>query len=60
MKAKIRKCIKCGQYTLKGICPNCNEKTKIAHPAKFSPDDPYLSLKIRVIVKNPQSSIFPV
>ncbi len=51
MKAKIRRCIKCGRYTMKEICLNCGEKTKIAHPAKFSPDDPYLNLKIKAIVK---------
>ena len=51
MKAKIRKCVKCGRYTFKEICPNCNEKTKISHPAKFSPDDPYLDLKIKVVVR---------
>lgn len=52
MKAKIRKCVKCEKYTLKDVCPYCGEKTRIAHPAKFSPDDPYLNLKIKAIMKH--------
>ena len=42
---KIRKCPKCGEYSLRETCPNCSNrnevKTKSAHPAKFSPEDPY-------------------
>ena len=32
----IKKCSKCKNYTLKEICPKCSEKSKIAHPPKFS------------------------
>ena len=35
------KCPKCGKYTLKETCPLCGEKTKLAHPPKFSTEDPY-------------------
>ncbi len=43
---KMRKCPECGSYTLKDICPNCtkpekDQKTESAHPASFSPEDPY-------------------
>ena len=41
MRVKIKKCPRCGKYTLKEICPLCGEKTKLAHPPKFSPEDPY-------------------
>lgn len=41
MRFRIRKCPKCGRYTLKEVCPVCGEKTKSAHPSKFSPEDPY-------------------
>jgi len=41
MRFKIKKCLRCGKYTLKEICPLCGEKTKLAHPPKFSPEDPY-------------------
>jgi len=41
MRFKIKKCSRCGKYTLKEICPLCGEKTKLAHPPKFSPEDPY-------------------
>jgi len=50
MRAKIRKCPKCGNYTLQLKCYRCNIDTKIAHPAKFSPDDPYLDLKVKSII----------
>ena len=33
---RIRKCPKCGRYTLKDKCPICGEKTVTAHPPKFS------------------------
>ena len=41
MRVRIKKCPKCGGYTLKEVCPVCEEKTKSAHPPKFSPEDPY-------------------
>lgn len=42
----LRKCIKCGEYTLKKrLCPYCNGEVRIPHPAKFSPDDKYAIYK---------------
>ncbi|AJC72091.1 ribosome biogenesis protein Nop10 [Thermococcus guaymasensis DSM 11113] len=41
MRFRIRKCPECGRYTLKEICPVCGAKTKVAHPPRFSPEDPY-------------------
>ncbi|MCS7385684.1 MAG: RNA-protein complex protein Nop10 [archaeon GB-1867-005] len=38
----LRKCTKCGRYTLrKDACPYCGGSLRIPHPAKFSPDDKY-------------------
>lgn len=46
----LRKCEKCGKYTLKqGTCPYCGGKVRVPHPPKFSPDDKYL--KYRMILK---------
>ncbi len=28
---KLKKCPKCGRYTLKETCPKCKQKTKEAH-----------------------------
>ncbi|AFL94669.1 putative H/ACA RNA-protein complex component Nop10p [Thermococcus cleftensis] len=41
MHFRIRKCPSCGRYTLRETCPVCGEKTKVAHPPRFSPEDPY-------------------
>ena len=41
MHTLIRKCPKCGRYTLSEICPVCGEKTVYALPPKFSPQDRY-------------------
>lgn len=42
----LRKCAKCGKYTLnKEKCPYCGGNVKIPHPAKFSPDDKYVKYK---------------
>ena len=46
MRFQLRKCSKCGAYTLKMNCPKCNEETKSAHPAKFSPDDKYMKYRL--------------
>ena len=46
MKFQLRKCTQCENYTLKLTCSRCQIDTKIAHPAKFSPDDKYLKYRI--------------
>lgn len=45
MKWQMRKCLKCGRYTLKDACPVCGTTTTLPHPAKFSPDDKYAGLR---------------
>ncbi|HSQ53446.1 MAG TPA: RNA-protein complex protein Nop10 [Acidobacteriota bacterium] len=38
----LRKCVKCGEYTLKhDRCPVCGGDLHVPHPAKFSPEDKY-------------------
>ena len=37
----IRKCKKCGRYTLKEYCPVCGAKTIDPSPPRYSPEDPY-------------------
>ena len=46
MHFQLRKCLACKKYTLKNECPQCNGKTKTAHPAKFSPDDKYMRYRL--------------
>lgn len=38
---RLRKCIKCGAYTMSEQCPKCGGETHTAHPPKFSPEDKY-------------------
>ncbi len=41
----VLKCTNCGQYTMKDVCPNCNEKAVSSRPAKFSVQDRYARLR---------------
>ncbi|GAB6102482.1 RNA-protein complex protein Nop10 [Thermococcus atlanticus] len=41
MRFRIKKCPECGRYTLMETCPVCGAETKVAHPPRFSPEDPY-------------------
>jgi len=46
MRFQLRKCVKCEKYTLKMECHYCKGETKLAHPAKFSPDDKYMRYRL--------------
>ena len=46
MRFQLRKCSICHRYTLKNECLKCNNPTKLVHPAKFSPDDKYMRLRM--------------
>ncbi|RLI22841.1 RNA-protein complex protein Nop10 [Candidatus Bathyarchaeota archaeon] len=51
----LRKCTKCGKYTLKrDKCPYCGGTVKIPHPAKFSPDDKYAKYR-RMLKEEPKN-----
>jgi len=41
MKTLLFKWEKCSKYTMEAKCPRCGEATKMAAPAKYSPDDKY-------------------
>jgi H/ACA ribonucleoprotein complex subunit 3 len=42
----MRRCVECKKYALiNDVCPFCEGKLIIPHPAKFSPDDKYLMQK---------------
>lgn len=41
MKNLLFKCEKCSRYTMEAKCPQCGGATKMAAPAKYSPDDKY-------------------
>ena len=41
MKSSIRKCPKCGRYSLEMKCSDCGMDTVTSHPARYSPDDRY-------------------
>ncbi|NPA61952.1 MAG: RNA-protein complex protein Nop10 [Methanococci archaeon] len=36
---RMRKCPRCGSYSLRDICPQCGENTIIPKPPKFSLED---------------------
>jgi H/ACA ribonucleoprotein complex subunit 3 len=51
----LRKCEKCGNYTLKNdACPYCGGNVRVPHPPKFSPQDKYL--KYRMALKQESST----
>ena len=39
MKSELRKCVKCGRYTLRDTCPSCSSETHCPVPPKYSPED---------------------
>ncbi|MDD1716293.1 MAG: RNA-protein complex protein Nop10 [Methanolinea sp.] len=41
MTGRIRRCPRDRTYTLAPTCGVCGEPTVPAHPARFSPQDPY-------------------
>lgn len=45
----LRKCEKCGVYTLRvDVCPVCGGRVRVPHPPKFSPDDKYLRYRMEL------------
>ncbi len=42
---KLRYCDRCRQYTLEE--EHCGEKTRAAHPPKFSPEDKYGEYRLK-------------
>jgi len=38
---KLKKCRKCGTYTMKDVCPKCGSAAASPQPPKYSPEDKY-------------------
>lgn len=52
----LRKCAKCGNYTLeKSTCPYCGGTVAIPHPPKFSPEDKYLKYRMALKMGNSEA-----
>ncbi|MFA6804941.1 MAG: RNA-protein complex protein Nop10 [Candidatus Methanomethylophilaceae archaeon] len=49
MRSELRKCTKCGRYTLGAVCPQCSSPTVCPVPMRFSPDDRYGSYRREAI-----------
>jgi H/ACA ribonucleoprotein complex subunit 3 len=45
----MRKCTKCGRYTLsKDKCPFCGGDLVVPHPPRFSPEDKYVMYRLKM------------
>ncbi|WP_010916669.1 RNA-protein complex protein Nop10 [Thermoplasma volcanium] len=51
MKSLIRKCRKCGRYTMEEICPVCGSQTYIAVPPRFSPVDRFKKYRMEELLE---------
>ncbi|MCS7127857.1 MAG: RNA-protein complex protein Nop10 [Sulfolobales archaeon] len=47
MKWLMRRCIKCGRYTLKDRCPICSSQVIVPHPPRFSPEDRFVEYRVK-------------
>ncbi|HEU97718.1 MAG TPA: RNA-protein complex protein Nop10 [Fervidicoccus fontis] len=57
MRWLMRKCTACGRYTLEQErCPYCGGQVRIPHPPRFSPDDKYVSYRIRARISTKEHS----
>ncbi|MGB9725649.1 MAG: RNA-protein complex protein Nop10 [Fervidicoccaceae archaeon] len=57
MRWLMRKCTVCGRYTLEQErCPYCGGQVRIPHPPRFSPDDKYVSYRIRARISTKEHS----
>lgn len=53
MKWILRKCSECYRYTLKwDKCPYCGGKLFVPHPPRFSPEDKYVGLRLRMKIES--------
>ncbi len=46
MKSLLKRCVDCGMYTLRDVCPKCGGVTRVPHPPKYSPEDKYQKYRI--------------
>ncbi len=53
MKWLMRKCVKCGRYTLnRDKCPVCGGELVVPHPPRFSPEDKYLVYRLKMKIES--------
>lgn len=53
MKWLMRKCSKCSKYTLRrDKCPYCGGELHVPHPPRFSPEDKYVELRLRMKIES--------
>lgn len=49
----MRKCVKCGSYTLsRGKCPRCGGEVIVPHPPRFSPIDKYVEKRLKMKIES--------
>ncbi len=41
MDNNMAKCMECGAYALREVCPKCGGRATTPHPPRFSPEDRY-------------------
>lgn len=46
MKSIIRKCSRCGTYTMREVCSVCGQRTSMAIPPKYSENDRFQKYRI--------------
>jgi len=55
MQWLLRKCSRCGRYTLRrDKCPECGGELYVPHPSRFSPDDKYVALRLKMKIEAKQ------
>ncbi|RLG80137.1 MAG: RNA-protein complex protein Nop10 [Thermoprotei archaeon] len=55
MKWLLRRCVRCGKYTLsRSKCPYCGGELQVPHPPRFSLEDKYVALRIRMKLESKQ------
>jgi H/ACA ribonucleoprotein complex subunit 3 len=53
---EMKKCPKCGKYSLKQKCEPCASENEIAHPPKFSIEDKYAKYRRIVLLERLKKS----
>ncbi len=52
MKWLMRRCVRCGRYTLAhDRCPYCGGELIVPHPPRFSPEDRYVAYRVEMKIK---------
>ena len=53
MRWLMRKCVRCGRYTLRrDKCPVCGGELVVPHPPRFSPEDKYVEYRLKMKLKS--------